>query len=75
MKILTDTLMVNGKYSLKRLQVFSSFWVVVVYIFMPAFMPKFPVNEFAVASLLALGGFTAYRIQKKNENEITNESE
>lgn len=68
MKILTDTLKVNGKWSQKRLMTFSSFFVATIYAFLPVLYPNFDVKEFVFLGFLGVGGFTLYRIQKKNEN-------
>ena len=70
MKILTDTLKVNGKWSQKRLMTFSSFFVATIYAFLPAFIYAFDVKEFVFLGFLGVGGFTLYRIQKKNENKF-----
>jgi len=70
MKILTDTLKVNGKWSQKRLMTFSSFFVATIYAFLPAFIYTFDVKEFVFLGFLGVGGFTLYRIQKKNENKL-----
>jgi hypothetical protein len=68
MKILTDTLKVNGKWSQKRLMTFSAFWIAIAYAFTPLFVPNFDVKEFVFLGILATGGFSLYRTQKTNEN-------
>jgi hypothetical protein len=68
MKIFTDTLQSNGKWSQKRIMVFTSFFIASVYGFMPAFIANFDVKEFVFLGFMGAGGFTLYRIQKKNEN-------
>ena len=68
MKILDDTLKVNGKYSQKRLMTFTSFWIAVAYAFTPIAIPNFVVNEFVFVGFIAGGGWSLLRTQKKNEN-------
>jgi len=79
MKILSDTLTVNGKYSAKRLQTFSAFWIAVVYAFSPIIIHIitsifnlepfiFEVKEFVFVGFIAGGGWSLYRTQKQNEN-------
>jgi len=73
MKILIDTLTVNGKWSQKRLMTFSSFFIATIYAFMPMFNNKFEVKEFVFLGFLGAGGFSLFRTQKQNENIIQNE--
>lgn len=68
MKILIDTLTVNGKWSQKRLMTFSSFFVASIYAFMPLVDNKFDVKEFVFLGFLGAGGFSLFRTQKVNEN-------
>jgi hypothetical protein len=68
MRILTDTLTSNGKWSQKRLMTFSSFFVATIYAFMPMFDNKFDVKEFVFLGFLGAGGFSLFRTQKQNEN-------
>jgi len=69
MKIIKDTLQVNGNWSQKRVLTFTSFYVAVAYAFMPIFVSTFIVNEFVFLGLLSAGGFSVYQSQKeKNEN-------
>jgi hypothetical protein len=75
MKILTDTLISNGKWSQKRLMTFSSFFVATIYAFMPMFDNKFDVKEFVFLGFLGAGGFSLFRTQKQNENIINNNNE
>jgi hypothetical protein len=75
MKILIDTLSVNGKWSQKRLMTFSSFFVATIYAFMPMFNNKFEVKEFVFLGFLTAGGFSLFRTQKQNENIINNNNE
>ena len=72
MKLLTDTLKSNGKWSQKRLMTFSSFFIASVYAFLPMFNNKFDVKEFVFLGFLGAGGFSLFRTQKQNEN-INNE--
>lgn len=66
--LIEDTLKVNGKWSQKRLMTFSSFWVAVIYAYIPIFLPNFVVNEFVFMGFLGAGGWSLLRTQKKNEN-------
>jgi hypothetical protein len=75
MKILIDTLTVNGKWSQKRLMTFSSFFVASIYAFMPLVDNKFDVKEFVFLGFLGAGGFSLFRTQKQNENTINNSNE
>jgi hypothetical protein len=70
MKIISDTLKNNGKFSQKRLMTFSSFFVATIYAFLPAFI-TFDVKEFVFIGFLSVGGFSLYRTQKPNENITT----
>lgn len=74
MKILLDTLTVNGKWSQKRLMTFSSFFIATVYAFLPMFDNKFDVKEFVFLGFLGAGGFSLFRTQKTNEN-LNNDTE
>jgi hypothetical protein len=70
MKLLTDTLKSNGKWSQKRLMTFSSFFIASIYAFMPLVDDKFDVKEFVFLGFLGAGGFSLFRTQKKNDNII-----
>ncbi len=70
-KILKDTLTVNGKWSQKRIMTFSAFWVATIYAILPLFVPTFEVKEFVFLGFIGAGGWSIYRTQKTNEN-ITN---
>jgi hypothetical protein len=72
MKILKDTLQSNGRWSQKRLMTFSSFFIAVIYAFVPLVKSDFEVKEFVFLGILASGGFSLYRTQKTNENNINN---
>lgn len=69
-QLINDTLKVNCKWSQKRLLTFSSFWVAVVYAYIPVFIPTFVVNEFVFMGFLGAGGWSLLRTQKKNENIV-----
>jgi len=71
MKIIKDTLTVNGKWSQKRLLTFSSFFIATIYAFLPMVDSKFDVKEFVFLGFLGVGGFSIYRTQKPNENTVT----
>ena len=68
MKILTDTLTSNGRWSQKRLMTFSSFFIATTYAFLPLVNNKFEVKEFVFLGFLGAGGFSLFRTQKQNEN-------
>lgn len=68
MKILTDTLKSNDKWSQKRLMTFSSFFIASTYAFLPLINNKFDVKEFVFLGFLGAGGFSLFRTQKQNEN-------
>jgi len=70
MKIIRDTVQVNGKWSQKRLLTFCSFFSAFFYAFTPLYAPAFDVKEFVFLGFLAVGGFSIYRQQKRNENNI-----
>jgi len=75
MKIIIDTLTVNGKWSQKRLMTFSSFFIASIYAFMPMFNNRFEVKEFVFLGFLGAGGFSLFRTQKQNENIINSNNE
>ena len=64
MKIIKDTLQIDGKFSIRRLMTFSAFWVATVYAFLPLFMPTFDVKEFVFLGFLGAGGFSLFRTQQ-----------
>lgn len=74
-KIIRDTLMTNGKWSLKRLASFSAFWVAVCYVFLPVWIPLFIVHEFVFWGFMTFGasaiGMTVWN--KKIDKNETNE--
>jgi hypothetical protein len=51
---------------------FSSFFIAVIYAFVPLVKSDFEVKEFVFLGILASGGFSLYRTQKTNENNINN---
>ena len=68
MKLLNDTLKVNGKYSQKRILTYLSFIVATIYVFIPIFDKSFEVKEFVFLGFLGMGSFSLFRTQKTNEN-------
>jgi hypothetical protein len=68
MKLITDTLQVNGKWSQKRVMAFTSFWVATIYAFIPAFVVDFDVKEFVFLGFIGGGAYAIFRAQKPNEN-------
>jgi hypothetical protein len=50
-KLIEDTLKPNGKWSMKRLSAFTSFWASMTYAIIPIFKP-FEVHEFVFVGLL-----------------------
>jgi hypothetical protein len=66
MKLLKDTLQVNGRFSQKRLLTFTSFWCATLYAFCPIFVKGFLVQEFVFLGFLGAGGFSLFRTQKDN---------
>ena len=68
MKLLNDTIKVNGKYSQKRILTYLSFVGATIYGFIPIFVLTFDVKEFVFLGFLGIGGFSLFRTQKTNEN-------
>lgn len=68
MKLITDTLQVNGKWSQKRIMAFTSFWVATIYAFIPAFVIGFDVKEFVFLGFIGGGAYAIFRAQKPNES-------
>jgi len=68
MKLINDTLKSKGIWSQKRLMTFSSFFIAVIYGFLPIFDKTFEVKEFVFLGFLGAGGFSLFRTQKANEN-------
>jgi hypothetical protein len=50
-ELINETLKPNGKWSIKRLSAFTSFWIAVMYALLPLFKP-FKVHEFVFVGLL-----------------------
>jgi hypothetical protein len=75
MKIISDTLKVNDKFSQKRIMTFTSFWIATVYAFLPLFKPNFEVKEFVFLGFIGAGGWSLLRTQKQNENIVTNDTD
>lgn len=71
--MIKDTLIVNGKYSQKRIMTFSSFWIATIYAFLPLIDSSFDVKEFVFLGFIGAGGWSMFRTQKKNEN-LSNEN-
>lgn len=73
MKIIKDTLTVNGKWSQKRVQTFCCFWIAVIYAFIPLFKSDFDVKEFVFLGFIGGGAWSLLRTQKTNENLNVNQ--
>ena len=56
MKIIDDTLKINGRFAHKRVMAFVSFHSMIIYVFLPIFYPLLDVKEFVVCFFL---GFSA----------------
>jgi len=71
-KLINETLKPNGKWSIKRLSAFTSFWLSVVYAFLPLFY-KIELKEFVFVGLLTYSatslGLTVWN-KKIKEPEI-----
>ena len=50
-KLISDTLKPEGKWSIKRLSAFTSFWMAIFYALLPLLKP-FKVHEFVFVGLL-----------------------
>lgn len=75
MKLLTDTLKSNGKWSQKRLMTFSSFFIATIYAFLPMFDNKFEVKEFVFLGFLGAGGFSLFQTTKNKTKLIDDNNE
>jgi len=73
--LINDTLRPKGRFEQKRVMTFSSFFSALIYGFMPFCVPTFEVKEFVFLGFLGIGGFTVFRTQKVNKNEIDNDTE
>jgi hypothetical protein len=75
MKLINDTLKVNGKWSIKRLAGISGFYFAVIYAFIPIWLPMFVVHEFVFWGFITFGasaiGMTVWnkKIDKENVNQ------
>lgn len=71
-KLINETLRPNGKWSIKRLGAFTSFWVAVVYAMLP-FFRTFKVHEFVFVGLLTYSataiGLTVWNKSIKNNDQ------
>jgi hypothetical protein len=72
-KLISDTLQPNGKWSMKRIGAFTSFWIAIVYAFTPIFS-VIEIKEFVFVGLLTYSatsiGLTVWNKKiKQDENE------
>jgi len=51
-KLINDTLKINGKWAHKRLMAFVSFHSMIIYVFLPILFPLIDVKEFVVIAFL-----------------------
>lgn len=72
-KLINDTLRPNGKWSIKRLGAFTSFWASIIYSILPLFKP-FEVHEFVFVGLLTYSA-TAIGLTVWNKSIKTNQDE
>jgi hypothetical protein len=56
MKLINDTLKINGRYAHKRIMAFVSFHSMIVYVFLPVVFPLIDVKEFVVCFFLGYSG-------------------
>ena len=56
MKLIDDTLKINGRYAHKRVMAFVSFHSMIVYVFLPILFPLLDVKEFVVIAFLGFAG-------------------
>ena len=56
MKLVNDTLKINGRFAHKRVMAFVSFHAMIIYVFLPIAFPILDVKEFVVCFFL---GFSA----------------
>ena len=79
MKILTDTLKTNGKWSIKRIAGISGFYFAVLYAFVPIFKTDFIVLEFVFWGFITFAasaiGLSSWEKIKQNKKTNTDESE
>lgn len=72
MKMIRDTMMINGRWSQKRIMIFSSFWIATLYAFTPILVPNFEVHEFVFLGFIGGGAYAVFRAQKRDETGINN---
>ena len=81
MKIVNDTLKVNGRWAHKRVMAFVSFHSMIIYIFMPIFYPLLDIKEFVVIGFLGYAGaclgidLNQQKLSKNYTNMPTNTNE
>ena len=68
MKLIDDTLKVNGRYSQRRIKALLYAFISVIYPFIPMFIDNFDVKEFVFLGFLGAGGFALYATLQKNKN-------
>lgn len=56
MKLINDTLKINGRWAHKRVMAFACFHSMIVYVFVPTLYPTFDVKEFVVWGFLGFAG-------------------
>ena len=56
MKLINDTLKINGRYAHKRVMAFVSFHSMIIYVFLPILFPLLDVKEFVVIAFLGFAG-------------------
>jgi len=71
-KLINETLRPSGKWSIKRIGAFTSFWVAIVYAFAPLFK-DFKVHEFVFVGLLTYSatalGLTVWNKKIKDDEQ------
>ena len=56
MKLIDDTLKINGRFAHKRVMAFVSFHAMIIYVFLPIAFPTLDVKEFVVCFFLGFAG-------------------
>ena len=72
-KIINDTLKPNGKWSMKRIGAFTSFWAAILYALLPLWGKQFEVHEFVFVGLLTYSA-TAIGLTVWNKSIKSDES-
>ena len=54
MKLVNDTLKINGRFAHKRVMAFVSFHAMIIYVFLPIFYPLLDVKEFVFCFILGI---------------------